>query len=59
MTVIYRHKMKKHVIAGDGCFISDVIAGLTGNLLYFRIDDFIIKILAPLFEEVEDEAEAF
>ena len=59
MTVVYRHKMKNHVIAGDGCFIPDVIAGLTGNLLYFRIDDFIIKIPAPLFEEVEDEAEAF
>lgn len=47
MTVIYRHKMKNHVIAG-----------LTGNLLYFRIDDFIIKILAGLFKEVEDETEA-
>ena len=29
------------------------------TVLYFQIDDFIIKILAPLFEEVEDEAEAF
>lgn len=48
MTVIYRHKVKNHVIAG-----------LTGNLLYFRIDDFIIKILAPLFKEVKYEAETF